>query len=78
MTFSFSISTQPNPCLEASQKMTKLWLMSGSVKIGAVVSFFFMIWKLPSHFGDHTNFLSFLRSSIMGLAMLENPLIKRR
>jgi hypothetical protein len=37
-----------------------------------------MIWKLYSHFGVHTNLLSFLRSLVIGLAMLENPLIKQR
>jgi hypothetical protein len=78
MTFSFYISTHPKPCLEASQNMTKLWWMSGSVNTGTVVSFSFMTWKLSSHFGVHTNLLSFLKSSVMGLAMLENPLIKRR
>jgi hypothetical protein len=68
----------PRPCLEASQKMTKLWWISGKVRTGAVVSFFFMTWKLSSHFGLHTNLLSSLRSSVMGLEMLENPLIKRQ
>jgi hypothetical protein len=78
MTFSFCISTHPKPCLEASQKMTKFWWISDSVKTGAVVSFCFMNWKLYSHFGVHTNLLSFLRISVIGLAMLENPLIKQR
>jgi hypothetical protein len=49
--------------------------MSGIIKTGAVVSCFFSSWKLALHLADHSNFLSFPSNSVIGLEILENPLM---
>jgi hypothetical protein len=71
MNFWSCISTHPKPFLDASQKMTKLWWISGKVSTREVVSLFFISWKLSSHSLVQINLLSFLRSFVIGLAILE-------
>jgi hypothetical protein len=51
--------------------------MSGRVSTGAVVNLFFNSWKLLSQASVQMNF-SFLSSSVMGRAILENPSINLR
>ncbi|PVH34944.1 hypothetical protein PAHAL_7G071500 [Panicum hallii] len=52
--------------------------MSGKTNTGAVVSLSFSSWKLRSQASVQTNFLSFLSSSVIGLAILENPSMNLR
>src|SRR3954467_15692174 len=72
------ISMHPNPCREASQKISKSFLVSGGASTGAEVNLLFSSWKLSSHLGVHWNFLSFLISSVRGFATLEKFSMKRR
>jgi hypothetical protein len=52
--------------------------MSGRVSTGAVVNLLLNSWKLFSHDWVQLNFFSFLRNSVMGGAILENPSINLR
>jgi hypothetical protein len=65
----------PNPCPKALQYTENGFSMFGITKTGVVVSHFFNSWKLALHLADHSNFLSFPSNSVIGLEILENPLM---
>jgi hypothetical protein len=63
--------TQPNPVLDASQYTSKDFVMSDCANTGDVVNNFFRVQNASSRSAFQTNFSSFFRRSVMGLAILE-------
>jgi hypothetical protein len=63
--------TQPSPVPDASQYTSKDFVISGCANTGDVVNNFFRVWNASSQSAFQTNYSSFFRRSIIGLAILE-------